>query len=154
MPKADKHVHNTDCGTCGRNTVRCPECQTPYPNGAPGWWDRVSWHTGPRPVPAPRSRLVVAAERSLEVAQDTYDQLTREWQQAAAEQAQARQRDAKERRPALMPDGDMREVGAVDRGLLRDLAAAEQAARERRDDAGRSLVEARMAVREATKGVA
>lgn len=144
------HQHD-NCGTCGRTTNACPECAQPYPGGIAGWWDGSSWHTGPRPVETPRPRALVAAERTVQLAQDAYDAADREWQRTASAHHQARQRDARTRQPVVKPDGTMVEVGTVDPAVLHRLDEAEQAAKERRDIAGRDLVAARQQLHAATR---
>lgn len=139
----EKHEHgNSSCTTCNR-PVGCPECKRPWPDGVPGYLDEtLGWRNGARPLPA-RQRDT-DAEKALQRAQHDYDEAHACWNAAAVAHAaaQGRMRSG----PTVTFGGQMQTLtpaGSV--AEVKRLARIAADAAEKRDAAGRKLVDARQA---------
>ena len=137
------HEHSS-CGTCGRLTAACPECEQVWPQGTPGYLDSDGWHNGARPTTSRRPPNVARAEDKADRAQAVYDIARAEWDRRASEHYTARHRSTTEATTVIDNNGAMREIGPIDPATLSALADAEDATKIAMDAAGNDLVEKRM----------
>ena len=137
------HEHSS-CGTCGRLTAACPECEQVWPQGSPGYLDSDGWHNGAKPTASRRPLNVARAEERADRAQGVYDAARSEWQRCASAHYSARHRSTTEATTVIDNNGAMREIGPIDPATLSALADAEDATKIAMDAAGNDLVEKRM----------